>query len=183
MINLALARRYAKALLSIGKEDGRYKEYGEELSAFAYLLEREQELKNAIINPIYPGDSRQAVLREILAKLNFSPITNNFLNLLFDKQRLDGVLQISEVYQQLVDQLEKVSRAQVKTAAPLDEDMVNKVRQALEKITGTSVVVDVAQDPDIIGGIVAKVGDLVLDGSVRTQLQSLRESLIRGEVG
>jgi F-type H+-transporting ATPase subunit delta len=182
LINLSIARRYAKALLSIGKEDGRFKEYGEELNAFAFLLEREQELKNAITNPIYPRDSRQQVLHKILEMVNLSAIVTNFLNLLFDKQRLDGVMLISEVYQQFVDQLENVSRAQVMTAAPLSGDIVDRIRQALEKITGGTVVMDLKENPDMIGGIVAKVGDLILDGSVRTQLQSLRETLIRGEV-
>lgn len=182
MINLSIARRYAKALLSIGKEDGRFKDYGDELSAFTYLLEREQELKNAIINPIYPRDSRQQVLRQILEMIKLSPIVTNFLNLLFDKQRIDGVLLICEVYQQLVDQLENVSRAQVMTAAPLSDDVIARIRQALEKITGGTVVMELQEKPDMLGGIVAKVGDLILDGSVRTQLQSLRETLIRGEV-
>lgn len=182
MINLSLARRYAKALLSLGKEDGKYKDYGAELSSFAYLLERETELQNAIVNPMYPRDDRKKVLDKILEMIQLNPIVNNFINLLFDKQRIDGVMQINEVYQQMVDQLENISRAKVTTATPLNEDMVSRIRQALEIITKTTVVLEVADDPLIIGGIVAQVGDLVLDGSVRTQLQSLKETLIRGEV-
>ena len=182
MINLSLARRYAKALLSIGKEDGKYKDYGVELSSFAYLLERESELQNAIVNPMYPRDDRKKVLDKILEMIQLNPIVKNFINLLFDKQRIDGVLQINEVYHILVDQLENISRAKVTTATPLDEEMIGRIRQALEQITKGSVVLDVADDPAIIGGIVAQVGDLVLDGSVRTQLQSLKETLIRGEV-
>jgi F-type H+-transporting ATPase subunit delta len=183
LINLTIARRYAKALLTIGKEDGQYKEYGEDLNSFAYLLEREAELKNAISNPMYPGDDRKNVLHKILEMTNLSPIVTNFLNLLFDKQRIDGVLEIAQVYSQLVDKLENISRAKVKTAFPLDDETVNRIRQSLEQLTGDTVVMDVAEDKAIIGGIVAQVGDLILDGSVRTQLQSLRETLIRGEVG
>jgi len=182
LINLSLARRYAKALLSIGKEDGKYRDYGVELSSFAYLLERESELQNAIVNPMYPRDDRKKVLDKILEMIQLNPIVNNFINLLFDKQRIDGVLQINEVYQQMVDQLENISRAKVTTATPLSEEMIGRIRQALEQITKGTVVLDVADDPAIIGGIVAQVGDLVLDGSVRTQLQSLKETLIRGEV-
>jgi len=182
LINLSLARRYAKALLSIGKEDGKYRDYGVELSSFAYLLERESELQNAIVNPMYPRDDRKKVLDKILEMIQLNPIVNNFINLLFDKQRIDGVLQINEVYQQMVDQLENISRAKVTTATPLDEEMIGRIREALEKITKGTVVLEVADDPAIIGGIVAQVGDLVLDGSVRTQLQSLKETLIRGEV-
>jgi F-type H+-transporting ATPase subunit delta len=81
-----------------------------------------------------------------------------------------------------MDELEKVSRARVKAAIPLDEGTRERLRQTLEKITGTTVIMDVEEDPGIIGGVLARVGDLVLDGSVRTQLFSLRESLIKGEV-
>ncbi len=182
MINLSLARRYAKALLSIGKEDGKYKEYGAELSSFAYLLQREPELQDAIVNPMYARDDRRRVLDKILDMIQLDPMVSNFLKLLFDKNRIDGIMAINEVYQNLVDQLENISRAKITSATPLDEAMVDRIRQALEKITNSTVVLEVAEDPAIIGGIVAHVGDLVLDGSVRTQLQSLKETLIRGEV-
>lgn len=182
MINLSLARRYAKALLSIGKEDGKYKEYGAELSSFAFLLQREPELFDAIVNPIYPRDDRRRVLDAILEKIQLDPMVTNFLKLLFDKHRFDGIQRITEVYQELVDKLENISRAKITSATPLDDAMVDRIRQALEKITQSTVVVEVVEDPAIIGGIVARVGDLVLDGCVRTQLQSLKETLIRGEV-
>ncbi|OPX20974.1 MAG: ATP synthase F1 subunit delta [Desulfobacca sp. 4484_104] len=182
MINLIIARRYAKALLTIGKEDGRYKEYGEELNAFAQLLEREPDLKNAIVNPIYSKDDRRGVLLRVTELIKLSPMVSNFVKLLFDKRRIDAILGISQVYQQLVDQLENISRAQVKIAVPLEEATLSRIRETLEKITGNTVVMEVEEEPAIIGGIIARAGDLILDGSVRTQLQSLTESLKRSEV-
>jgi len=182
LINLIIARRYAKALLTIGKEDGRYKEYGEELNAFAQLLEREPDLKNAIVNPIYSKDDRRGVLLRVTELIKLSPMVSNFVKLLFDKRRIDAVLGISQVYQQLVDQLENISRAQVKIAVPLEEATLSRIRETLEKITGNTVVMEVEEEPAIIGGIIARAGDLILDGSVRTQLQSLTESLKRSEV-
>ncbi len=92
---------------------------------------------------------------------------------------LDGVAQ---AYQELVDAVENVSRARVKAAITLDDATQARLRQTLEKLTGSTVVMEVEEDPAILGGIVARVGDLVLDGSVRSQIQSLRESLIKGEV-
>ena len=82
----------------------------------------------------------------------------------------------------LADELENLKRALVKSAVPLDEGMQKRLRQALEQMTKSKVVMEFEEDPTIIGGVVARVGDLVLDGSVRTQLDSLRESLIKGEV-
>jgi F-type H+-transporting ATPase subunit delta len=101
---------------------------------------------------------------------------------LFDKHRLAVVAGVSQAYQKMVDDLENVSRARVKAAIALNEAAQERLRHTLEQLTRSSVVMEVEEDPSIIGGIVARVGDLVLDGSVRTQLFSLKESLIKGEV-
>ncbi len=182
MIDLTVSRRYAKALMTLGQEDGKYKEYGEELLGFAQLMEQEPELKHALLNPIHGLEERRKLLLHLTEVLKLSPIMGNFLKLLFDKHRLAALPGIAQVYQQLVDELENVKRARVKAAIPLDEGMQERLRQALEQMTGSKVVMEVEEDPAIIGGIVARVGDLVLDGSIRTQLMSLRESLIKGEV-
>jgi F-type H+-transporting ATPase subunit delta len=182
LIDMTVPRRYAKALLTLGKEDGNYKAYGEGLQGFALLLEREPELKDALLNPAYGREERRKLLLKVIELLQISPLLGNLLKLLFDKHRLGAVAGVSQAYQHLMDELEKVSRARVKAAIPLDEGTRERLRQTLEKITGTTVIMDVEEDPGIIGGVLARVGDLVLDGSVRTQLFSLRESLIKGEV-
>jgi F-type H+-transporting ATPase subunit delta len=182
LIDMTVPRRYAKALLTLGKEDGNYKAYGEGLQGFALLLEREPELKDALLNPVYGREDRQKLLLKMIELLQLSPLLGNLLKLLFDKHRLGAVAGVSQAYQQLTDELEKVSRARVKAAIALDEGTRERLRQTLEKLTGTTVVMEVEEDPEIIGGVLARVGDLVLDGSVRTQLFSLKESLIKGEV-
>lgn len=182
MIDMTVPRRYAKALLTLGKDDGNYKAYGEGLQGFALLLEREPELKDALLNPVYGREDRQKLLLRMIDLLQMAPMVGNLLKLLFDKHRLGAVAGVSQAYQQLMDEVEKVSRARVKAAIVLDEGAKEKLRQALEKLTGTTVVMEVEEDPEIIGGVLARVGDLVLDGSVRTQLFSLKESLIKGEV-
>jgi len=182
LIDLTVSRRYAKALLMLGQEDGKYTEYGEELSGFAQLLEREPDLKDALLNPIHGMEERKKLLLRVAELLKLSTVVGNFLKLLFDKHRLAALSGISQVYQQFVDDIENVKRASVKAAIALDEAMQERLRQGLEKMTKSKVVMDFEEDPAIIGGIIARVGDLVLDGSVRTQLSSLRESLIKGEV-
>jgi F-type H+-transporting ATPase subunit delta len=179
---MTVARRYAKALLTLGKEDGNYKEYGEGLSGFAHLLEREPELRDALLNPIHSREDRRKLLLRMIELLQLSPIVSNLLQLLLDKHRLNVVDGVAQAYQQMVDEVENVSRARVKAAISLDDATQERLRKTLEKMTDSTVVMEVEEDPSIIGGIVAKVGDLVLDGSVRTQINSLRESLIKGEV-
>lgn len=182
MIDLTVSRRYAKALMMLGQDDGKYKEYGEELKGFAQLMEREPELKGALLNPIHSMEERKKLLLRIADLLNLSLLVSNFLKLLFDKLRLAALPGIAQVYQHLADELENLKRARVKSAVPLEAAMQERLRQSLEKMTKSKVVMEFEEDPTIIGGIVARVGDLVMDGSVRTQLYSLRESLIKGEV-
>lgn len=182
MIDLTVSRRYAKALLMLGQEDGKFKEYGDELNSFTLLLEREPELKNALLNPIHSMEERRGVLRRLLELLQLSPVMSNFLKLLFDKQRLAALPGINRVYQSLTDELENLKRVRVVSAVPLAEDIQERLRQSLEQLTKSRVIMEFAEDPAIIGGVIARVGDLVLDGSVRTQLNSLKETLIRGEV-
>jgi F-type H+-transporting ATPase subunit delta len=182
LIDMTVARRYAKALLTMGKEDGKYKEYGEGLSGFAHLLEREPELRDALLNPIHSREDRRKLLLRMIDLLQLPLLVSNLLQLLLDKHRLNVVDGVAQAYQEMVDEVENVSRARVKAAIVLDDATQDRLRQVLSKLTGSTVVMEVEEDPNIIGGIVAKVGDLVLDGSVRSQINTLRESLIKGEV-
>jgi F-type H+-transporting ATPase subunit delta len=182
LIDMTVARRYAKALLTMGREDGKYQEYGEGLSGFAHLLEREPELRDALLNPIHSREDRRKLLLRMIKLLQLPLLVSNLLQLLLDKHRLNVVDGVAQAYQEMVDEVENVSRARVKAAIVLDDATQDRLRQVLSKLTGSTVVMEVEEDPNIIGGIVAKVGDLVLDGSVRSQINSLRESLIKGEV-
>lgn len=182
MKNLAVARRYAKALLLIGKEDGHTDSYREELSGFSDLMEREAALNQAITNPLYESSGRRKVLQAVIDKLGISKTMKSFLLLLFDKGRIGFVSSIDDFYQKLADELNGIARASLVSATALSDDTVEKIRAALSKKTQKKIVLEVEKDPDLIGGIVTKIGDLVWDGSIRTQLSNMRETLKRGEV-
>jgi F-type H+-transporting ATPase subunit delta len=182
MKDIAISRRYAKALLLIGKEDGKAETYREELSGMAAFLAGEVELSTAIANPIYELDGRRGVLKVVVEKLNLSPVIASFTLLLFDKGRFGYLASIDETYQKLVDELNGIAHAHVVSAVDLSEDAVEKIKASLSALTGKDVILNLEKDPGLIGGIVTKIGDLVLDGSVRTQLQNMKESFKRGEV-
>lgn len=181
MKNLAIARRYAKALLLIGKENGKAEAYREELDGFSGLLSREKELGQAIANPLYETSARKKVLQEVVKKLKLSKVMKSFLFLVFDKGRFGFVGHINEFYHKLADELKGVARASLVSATELSSETVEKIRMALSKKTGKDIILEVEQDPSLIGGIVTHIGDLVLDGSIKTQLLDMRESLKRGE--
>jgi F-type H+-transporting ATPase subunit delta len=181
MKNLAIARRYAKALLLIGKEDGKTETYREELAGFSALIERESALEQAISNPLYNAAGRKKVLETVLEKLALSGIMKSFLTLLFEKGRFIYLSSINDFYQKLADELKGIARASLVSATELSSETVEKIRTTLSNRTGKEVILEVEEDSSLIGGIVTRIGDLVLDGSIKTQLLNMRESLKRGE--
>ncbi|MBN1930553.1 MAG: ATP synthase F1 subunit delta [Desulfobacterales bacterium] len=181
MKNLAIARRYAKALLLIGKGDRRAEKYREELEAVSGLISSEKELEQAISNPLYDTADRKKVLEAVIKKLKLSKVMTSFLLLVFDKKRIGFLSSINDFYNKLADELKGLARASLVSATELSSETVEKIRTALSKRTGKEIILEVEQDPSLIGGIVTRIGDLVLDGSIKTQLLDMRESLKRGE--
>lgn len=181
MKNLALARRYAKALLLIGKEDGQMDIYRRELDDVCAVFRENDNLRQILSNPLYGRSARRQILESLLKKLSLSRIMQSFLLLLFDKGRVARLEDVARSYQQLADAFQNIARAQITSAVALNDEAVEKIRAALVRMTSRDVILSVDEDPRIIGGIVTKVGDLVYDGSIRTQLRNLRESFKRGE--
>jgi len=179
--NLKVARRYAKALLIIGKEDGNAETYREELEGFAGLMSQEKDLEQAICNPLYAVSDRKKVLETVVGKIGVSKVMESFLLLLFDKGRFGYLSNINDFYQKLADELKGVLRASLVSATELTSETVEKIRTTLSTRTGKDIILEVDQDSGLIGGIVSRIGDLVLDGSIKTQLLNMRESLKRGE--
>ncbi len=172
-----LAKRYAKALFAIGKEDGKYEAYSEALKAVAALFASNPEVEDALTNPLYPLDIREKAMAAIVDSMDTEKVMGNFLNLLVEKKRAAILPEIAEVFQVMVDEDKNISHGTVVSAIELEKDLQNKIQDTLEKITGKKVELTASVDPSIIGGVIAKVGDLVLDGSIRTQLASLKGSI------
>ncbi len=181
MKNLSIARRYAKALLLIGKEDGQAETYRQELDGLSRMITEQPELGLAINNPLYNAADRRKVLEAVIEKIRLSKTMQSFLLLLFEKGRFGFLESVNDFYQKLADELKGIARASLVSATQLGDDTVEKIRAALSQRTGKDIILEVEQNPALIGGIVTKIGDLVLDGSIKTQLVNMRESLKRGE--
>ena len=178
MKQIILAKRYAKAIFSLGKEQNKVDTYAESLAAIAELYENsELEIADALTNPLYPIEARQKVMAKIAESVDADAIMTSFLNLLIEKKRVDVLPDIAREVQVMVDREQNISHGSVTSAIKLDSALLKKIQGTLEKITGNKVILETQVDPSIIGGIVAKVGDLVLDGSIRTQLNGLKESI------
>jgi F-type H+-transporting ATPase subunit delta len=181
MKNLAVSRRYAKALILIGQEDGQAEQYNSELESVVELFDTQEAFEKALTNPLYKKNDRKKVLTAVLEATDLSAIMKSFLTLLFDKGRIGFLREIASYYRDLADELKGVIKASIVSATELSSDAVEKIKGALSKKTGKNIVLNVEQDPSLIGGVVTKIGDLVLDGSVKTQLINMRETLKKGE--
>jgi F-type H+-transporting ATPase subunit delta len=175
-----VAKRYARALIQIGREDGHYETYGQQLKAFDAVLQESGELRAVMENPIYNRDQKKAIFNDLKDKLRLSPSVINFIMLLIDKRRLGYFSEIVRCYDRMADDLAGRTRALVISAVPLEESSIKVIQEKLASITGKEVLISAEEDPDLIGGIVTHVGDVVYDGSVRTQLESLKERLVKG---
>jgi F-type H+-transporting ATPase subunit delta len=179
--NTRIAKRYARALFNLGQQDGSYLSYGRELREFVACFINSPDLKLAISSPIFDLDARKSILNSVLNKCNFSVMVNNFLNLLLDKKRIGEVQSINEYYSKLTDEVSNISHAEIITAVPLKKAALDKVINKFEGLISKSIKATVIEDPDILGGIIVKIGDTFWDGSIRTQIEGLRESFRRGE--
>ncbi len=177
MKQIILARRYAKALFAVGKEEGKFEQYNDALQGLAELYGSGAELADALTNPLYPLDVRKKVMEGIVASMGVEKIMANFLNLLVEKKRAGILPEIAEQFQAMVDEEKNISHGSVVSAVELDKELQAKVQATLEKLTGKKVELTTSVNPSIIGGIIAKVGDLELDGSIKTQLASLKDSI------
>jgi len=183
LIGKGVARRYATALFKVGVEDDKVEQYGQELKSFVGFLESDKEIKLFLITPLVEKTLQHQVLENILEKLGLSDVIKRFINILFDKKRLLFLDDICNFYDLLVDEYKGVCRAELISAVPLAEEDLEKIKERLKAVTGKKeVVLEVKEDPSLIGGIIAKIGDVIYDGSIRTQLNILKENLKRGEV-
>ena len=182
MIRTIVAQKYARGLFAAAKERGKVKEYGEELKKVGDFLTSSPEVLEALESPIYPPDLKMEIVEDIIKGLSLDEEVARFLRLLVEKKRIQFIQAILEAYDQLLDEELGIVRAEVRAAFGLGEEEQGQLAEALKKLTGKEVKLLIQEDPDLIGGLVVRIGDLVLDGSVRTQLEAFKESIIKGEV-
>ena len=174
----SVSRRYARALFSIGVDRANFEQLGKELDAVAELWTGSPELREAVANPVFKASEKRAVMQTLLPRVAPTADVQKFVLLLLDRGRLPSVPHIARAYREMGDLHAGRVRAHITSAQPLGPAELNRIRDSLARRTGKHVVLDASVDPALIGGVVARVGDLVLDGSIRTQLGTLRDKLL-----
>ena len=178
---MAIAFKYAKGLFSVGKELGKIKEFGEELKQIKELLISMPEVLSALQNPIYPPDLKMEIIDEILKVIKVDPEIERFLKLLVERRRIQYIKEIVAMYQELLDEEFNIARGEVITAYPISEEEKKEIESVLKEYLKKEVILESKVDEGIIGGIKIKIGDLIFDGTLKTQLGKFKE-IIKGEV-
>ena len=180
MSSSAISKRYAKALVSLGSEQKNVEAYGAELATVSRIVASEDLLRLLLESPTLAVEKKSAIFAEIMDKLGLSAGMRDFLGLMVTKDRMQYLPQIEQNYQQLADELSGTLRAKLTAAAALNDKQKKAISAELEKQTGKKVELTVDVDASLIGGLRTEIGGRLFDGSVKTQLKRIEDTLTKG---
>jgi F-type H+-transporting ATPase subunit delta len=173
------AAKYARALLDVAIQESDPALVERGLSAFAELVAGNTELRDVLTHPAVPTATKQRVVQQLADRLQLPLPLSKLLQMLAERDRLILLSDLVDVYRERLLEHQQVVRAEVTTAMPLGPDRTDVLRKRLAQATGRQVTMTTKVDPALIGGIVARVGSTVYDGSVATQLAKMREKLLQ----
>lgn len=176
---MILAERYAQALFELGKDADNVDTLTTQLGQLRSVYTDSKELQDLFINPVYNVDSRKAVLSELADKLQCDAQLKSFLLLLAEKGRGHLLPDVAHAFEELSDKHLGRVHIQVKTAIALSEDFVQQLKDQLQEQTGKEVTLQIEEDADLIGGLTLRMGDQLLDNSLTSRLDQMKERLLR----
>jgi F-type H+-transporting ATPase subunit delta len=168
------SRRYAEAIFGLAQQDQSFDAWGADLDALAELLETPLAARVLRSPAVTPAQKLQLLRAEIPT---LRPAANNLLALLMHRGRFHLLPEIAAAYRELLNRARGIATARVTTAVPLDATTRDELGRRLAAYTGQQVQLETSVDPAIMGGVVARIGDTLIDGSVRGRLESLRRRL------
>lgn len=177
MIERRIVRRYAAALFGAASKAGVVDAVESDLGLVGCVVESSPALWEALLSPIVPPAKKRSILGEIFGG-KVEEITAAYLGLLVDKRREEAIRETEREYVLLANEARGIVAAEVTSATPLDEDQQSRLVTKLSATTGKTIELSTKVDPALIGGVLVRIGDTVIDGSVRGQLAVLREKLL-----
>ena len=172
-----VARRYATALADVAIERQEEREVQAELDHWASMIEANPQLKEVLANPTVVYDQKRKVLEDLISRTRVRETTASFLRVLLKNQRLSQLREVAARFGQILDERSGMVAANVTTARPIPEELRNALQQALTEATGKKVRLNFTTDETLIGGLVARIGSTIFDGSVQGHLDRLSEDL------
>ncbi len=180
MKNTVTARRYARAIFEIGQEDGATVVYGDELRTLSEVFKINTVLSKILLNPMYALADRKGLVDNIGKAGEISVKVTRLINILVEKRKLKILDDLIEAYGVMEDDSAGRVRATISAPDELDKSLLDAVTTRLKEETGKNVILELDKNKDLVGGIVIRIGNLILDGSVKTQLAKMKEKLLEG---
>lgn len=174
----AVAERYAQALFELGEESGQLSSIAEKMRSFADTYEGSRNLRDALRNPLVSKEERRALLSAVAGKLSVPDVAEKCLQVMADRGRLAALSAMALRLTEMVDMKEGVLRASVTTAAKMPESYYQSLTSNLSAATNKRIVLTREVDEDLVGGAIARIGDALIDGSVRGKLQKMERTLL-----
>jgi F-type H+-transporting ATPase subunit delta len=181
MRNRAVAARYAQALLTTAKKGGTLDGVAESFAGVMEVLDANPNLEFLLTGPQVNEAKKKSLITTLFTD-RIEPVLMHFLDLLVEKQRMVFVREIQDEFARIVEIEHGFTRATVTTAIPLPEDLENNLVSGLGKMTGRKIKLETTVDPTVIGGVCVTMGDRVIDGTIRTNLDRLRTQLGQADV-
>ncbi|MBI3398912.1 MAG: ATP synthase F1 subunit delta [Deltaproteobacteria bacterium] len=176
----SVAKRYAKALIELGQEEKRFKEIGNELRDIAAVFAANPEFKRFALNPMYKLEERLGIVEKVATALGASDVVKRFLSLLVETRGIGIIEEICAAYSRMEDELAGRIEVKIESAVELNEGHINEIKRKLSKATKKEIILTLKKNPAHIGGLVFRIGNTILDGSIKTQLEKVREKLYKG---
>ena len=173
----AVGLRYGRAIFELGSETGTLEQLVERLTDFAEVYSSSAELRAVLENPLVEAPKRRAILEDVGRAVGLSELGLNAVNLLAQRRKLAALPEVARTLRKLSDERAGVVRATVTTATHMPDSFFDRLKADLESVTQRRVVIDRQQDPSLIAGVVTRIGDNTIDGSVRGRLQEMARTL------
>jgi F-type H+-transporting ATPase subunit delta len=173
-----VAERYARAIFALGVETGTLAALADQVRRFAAAYQTSLDLRSVLENPLILPEQRQKVLTEVASRLELGPSALNTVRYLAQRRRLSALPDIAKRLDSLSDEQQGVVRATVTSAAPMAESFYLRLSEQLATLVGRKVVLDRREDPSLIAGVVTRIGDNTIDGSIRGRLDQLERKLL-----
>jgi F-type H+-transporting ATPase subunit delta len=177
----SLARRYARALIGLAKTPTQRDKFAKDMMEIAGVAKQPDEAGKPLLAILsaerFSVSDRKKLLGSVARRVMADPMVVKFLDVVIDNGRIEGLVDIARAYQRMADEAAGRVQAHISSASPLPPDALARIKSALEKATGKTVVTTTSVDPELIGGVVARVGSYVIDGSVKSTLAQLRSEL------
>ncbi len=173
-----IAEVYGRSLFSVAQEHDKLDEIHDQLGQFADALDDNRDLQVFFFSPYFSTPEKKDGLDKALSGADKALV--NFLELLIEKHRMPAIFRIRRYYDRLWERENKILPVQISTATELDEKIIKKIGDEIGEATGRKIELTTDVDPDILGGIVLRVGNSILDASIRNRLDNLRKHVARG---